>query len=144
MFMLGSLFKDLLPLGFMGTTGSEVPLVAITTDTTTVGAILDFQGIVRALFNVFTFTVTDGDYEFKLFHGDDSGLSDEAEVLASDILGTIPNYVADTDDNKVETFEYRCRKRYGRIKIVSTNTTVGVNAIGGSVLKQTLQQPAQT
>jgi hypothetical protein len=144
MFQLGSLFKDLLPLGFMGTAGSEIPFVAISSDTTTVGAIIDLQNVDRALFNIFTFTVTDGDYEFQLFHGDESDMADEAEVDATDVLGTIPNYTADTDDNKVETFEYIVRKRYARIKIVSTNTSTGVNAIGGSVLKRSLKQPIQT
>lgn len=145
MFLVGSLFNDLLPIGVMGTAGSEVPLVTIASDTTTVGAILDFQGFGRALFNLMTKTLTDGDYEFQLFHGDESDLSDEAEVLDSDLNGDLPNWDADTDDNKVVTVEYKCRKRYGRIKIVSTNfSATGVDAIGGVCLKgQPTEMPQQ-
>ena len=144
MFPLGSLFKDLLPLGIMGTAGSEVPLVAITSDTTTVGAILDMLGVDRALFVLLNKTLTDGDYEFQLFHGDASDMADEAQVDATDLNGTLPDWDEDTDDDQVQTVELNCRKRYARMKIVSTSTTSGVDAIGGVVLKQTLQQPAQT
>jgi hypothetical protein len=146
MFNVGSLYKDLLPLGVMGTAGSEVPLVAIASDTTTVGAILDLHGFARALFVLLDKTLTDGDYQFQLFHGDASDMSDEAQVAASDLNGTLPNWDADTDDDQVVTVEYICRKRYARIKIVSTNFgSTGVDAIGGVVLKgQPGKMPQQT
>lgn len=142
MFLVGSLYKDLLPKGVMA---ANAPVVAISTNTTTVGAIIDTQGFARVLFNMLTKIVTDGDYEVQLFHSADSGMSGEVEVLASDINGTIPNWVADTDDNKYVSFEYICRLRYLRIKIVSTNVTTGVDAIGGiASLGQASKQPQQT
>ena len=98
MFMIGSLYKDLFPIGLMGTAGSEVVAVAIGSDTTTVGAIIDGQGSDRALLALFDKTLTDGDYEFQLFHGDVANMSDEAQVASTDILGTLPNWVDDTDD----------------------------------------------
>ena len=145
MFLLGSLFKDLFPIGLMGTAGSEVPLVAIGSDTTTVGAIIDGHNSDRVCLALMDKTLTDGDYEFQLFHGDVANMSDEAEVLSSDILGTLPDWDADTDDDKLVTVELILRKRYFRIKIVSTNfSSSGVDAIGGIALLRRLKQPAQT
>lgn len=128
MFLIGSLFRDSIVKGVMA---SNAPVVAITTDTTTVGATIDTQGYNRVLFTMITKTVTDGDYNVDLYHGDASDMSDEAAVASTDVIGTIPNWTADTDDDKYVNFELVCRKRYCRIKIVSTNTSSGVDAIGG-------------
>lgn len=145
MFGVGSLYKDMLPIGIMGTAGSEVAVVAVTTDTTTVGAIIDLQGFARALFVLLNKALTDGDYEFQLFHGDVANMSDEAQVATTDLNGTLPDWDADTDDDQVETVEYIARKRYVRIKIVSTSTSSGVDAIGGVCLKgQPGKSPQQT
>lgn len=142
MFQIASLYNDLLPKGIMA---SNAPVVAITTDTTTVGATIDLQGYARAVFVIITKTVTDGDYDVDLYHGNESDMSDEAAVSASDLNGTIPNWTADTDDNKYVSFEYVARKRYVRIKVVSTNTSSGVDAIGGVVLLgQPDHAPVQT
>lgn len=145
MIPIGSFYRDMAPLGLMGTTGSEVPLVAIGSDTTTVGAIIDGHGSDRVLLALMDKTLTDGDYEFQLFHGDASDLADEAEVSASDILGSLPDWDADTDDDQLVTMELILRKRYFRIKIVSTNFSAsGVDAIGGVALLHKLKMPAQT
>jgi len=122
MILVGSFYKDMKPLPALD---SSKIISNITTDTTTVGDTLDCQNAGRVLFNIFTGIVTDGDYEFKLFHGDASNMSDEAEVSATDILGTLPNWVADTDDNKLVSVELILRKRYCRLKVVSTNTSSG-------------------
>ena len=129
MFLVGSLFRDSKVLGVMA---SNAPVVAIGSDTTTVGATIDTHGYARVLFTMITKTLTDGDYEVKLFHSDDSGMSGEVEASSTDVIGTIPNWVADTDDNKYVNFELVCRLRYCRIKIVSTNfSSSGIDAIGG-------------
>lgn len=142
MFLMGSLYKDMLPKGVMA---ANAPVVAITTDTTTVGATIDTHGFARTLLAFITKTVTDGDYEVQLFHSDDSGMSGEVEVSATDLNGTLPNWVADTDDNKYVSVEYIGRLRYIRVKIVSTNTTTGVDAIGGlAFLAQPGKSPQQT
>ncbi len=144
MFPISGLFNDLAPLGLMGTAGSEVPLVAITTNTTTVGAIIDGHGSERVLLAFLDKTLTDGDYEFQLFHGDAANMSDEAQVADADINGDLPDWDLDTDDNQLETVELILRKRYFRIKIVSTGNTTGVDAIGGIALLKKLKMPNQT
>jgi len=137
MYTIGSLEKDLQEIGALG---NNAIITNITTNTTTAVATIDRQGARRVPFTAFTGTVTDGDYEFKLFHGDDSGMSDEAEVSSDDYLGAIPNWTADTDDDKIETFEYCGSKRYLRLKIVSANITSGAYA-GAVVHKGILDHP---
>lgn len=144
MFLLGGLFNDLSPIGIMGTAGSEVAVVAVTTDTTTVGAIIDGHGSDRALLTLINKTLTDGDYQWQIFHGDVANMSDEAQVADADINGDIPDWDADTDDDQVVTLELILRKRYFRVKIVSTNTSSGVDAIGGVALLRKLKSPTQT
>ena len=105
----------------------EIALKAqtISTDTTTVGETIDtamFEGI---LLQMMTGTITDGDYEFQLFEGDESDMSDESEVAAGDIIGTLPDWTADTDDDKIAQAGYTGAKRYIRLKVVSTNTSSG-------------------
>lgn len=98
---------------------------AITTDTTTVGATIDTQGFEGVEFTATVGTVTDGDYEFQLFEGDESNMSDEAEVTAAgSLLGAAPNWT-DSANDELQSFGYRNDKRYLRLKVVSTNTTTG-------------------
>jgi hypothetical protein len=104
---------------------------AIGSDTTTVGNIIDTAGYESLEFLLWTKTVTDGDYAWKIEHGDDSGLSDAADVASTDLLGVLTGFTADTDDNKVNRVGYIGKKRYVRMSVVSTNTTTGVDAIGG-------------
>lgn len=100
---------------------------AITTNTTTVGNTIDRQGFGSVTFLPLQGTVTDGDYEYELYHGDAANMSDEAEVTtgSASVLGTIPNYTADSDDNKTTKFGYRGVKRYLRLKVKSTNVSSG-------------------
>lgn len=140
-FEVGSFFHDMLPAGAMQ---SDKIVEEITTDTTTVGAIIDTQGYNRILFNFFTGVLQDGDYDVQLFHGDDSAMADEAEVDASDINGTLPNWTEDTDDDKVESVELVCRKRYFRVKVVSTGTTNGAYVGALASLGNPDHAPVQT
>ena len=100
---------------------------AISSNITTVGNTIDLQGYESITFFPVQGTVTDGDYAYKLFVGDASNMSDEVEVTtaAGGLLGTLPSYTADTDDNKIGAFGYHGNKRYIRIKTVSTNVTTG-------------------
>ncbi len=109
-------------------------LQTISTNTTTVGETIDRQGFESLTFSVITGTVTDGDYEFKLFEGDESDMSDEAEVDSGDIINTIPDFTADTDDDAVHQFGYVGSKRYTRVKVVSTSTSSGA-VLGTAVIK---------
>ena len=121
---------------------SEIALKAqvIASDTTTVGETIDMKGADGALFQPFTGTLTDGDYELQLFVGNASNMSDEVEVAhnSADILGTMPDWEADTDDDKVSEFCYIAASalpgyRYARLKVVSTNFS-SVGAVVGALV----------
>ena len=96
----------------------------ITTNTTTVGAIIDTQGFESLEYLITSGTITDGVYALKLEQGDDSGLSDAADVPAAEILGVLTGFVL-TDDDTVKRVGSIGKKRYQRLSIVSTGTTTG-------------------
>lgn len=98
---------------------------AIASSTTTVGNILDTQGYEALDLSLVTGTITDGDYALTIEHGDDSGLSDAATVPAASIIGTLPAFTEDTDDDSVLHCGYIGKKRYVRVSVVSTNVTSG-------------------
>jgi len=139
MYSVGSLYHDLYPEGGLA---SNVPISNIASDTTTVGATIDALGFAELLLVLFSGTLTDGDYDYDFYHGDESDMSDEAAVASSDIIGgSLPDWEDHTaDDNKVVTVAVRCRKRYFRIKIVSTNTSSG-GYLGAIVLKGRADNP---
>jgi hypothetical protein len=112
---------------------------AIASSTTTVGETIDLSGFEGgAEFTALTKILTDGDYEFKLFEGDLLNMSDEAEVTVASghKLGSV-NFADDTDDDAVGRFGYIGKKRYVRVKVVSTNVTTGVDNISCTALKYT-------
>jgi len=106
--------------------------VAVATDTTTVGLTIDTQGFESCLFNMMTGVLTDGDYDFDIYHGDASDMSDEAAT--TDIVGTMPDFSDDTDDANVNSVAYVGDKRYLRLKVVSTNTTTGALLCANAIL----------
>lgn len=97
---------------------------AITTDTTTVGDIIDTQGFESLEYIVQAGTITDGAYALLIEEGDDSGLSDAAAVPAEETLGSLTGFVA-ADDDAVQRVGSVGKKRYQRLSIVSTSTTTG-------------------
>ena len=96
----------------------------IVTDTTTVGAIIDTAGFESLEFLIQSGTLTDGAYALKLEQGDDSGLSDAADVPAADILGALTGFAL-TDDDTAKRVGSIGKMRYQRLSIVSTATTTG-------------------
>lgn len=96
----------------------------ITTNTTTVGAIIDTLGFESLEYFITSGTITDGAYALKLEEGDDSGLSDAADVPAANVLGALTGFVA-ADDDTVKRVGSVGKKRYQRLSIVSTGTTTG-------------------
>jgi len=99
---------------------------AISTNTTTVGNIIDTNGYESLEFLIQSGNITDGAYALLLEEGDDSGLSDAAAVAADEILGALTGFVA-ADDNAVKRVGSIGKKRYQRLSIVSTGVTTGVN-----------------
>lgn len=102
---------------------------AITTDTTTVGEIIDTLGYESLEYIIASGTITDGAYALLLEEGDDSGLSDAAAVPTAELLGDLVGFVA-ADDDTVKRVGSIGKKRYQRLSIVSTGTTTGADSIG--------------
>ena len=108
-------------------------LAAITTDTTTVGNIIDTVGFESIEFVALLGVITDGAYAFKIEDGDDSGLSDAADVDSSLLLGALTGFIA-TDDQSTKRVGCIAKKRYVRLSIVSTGTTAGVAMAGATAV----------
>jgi hypothetical protein len=103
---------------------------AISSDTTTTGAIIDTKDYDGGLyFAMFAYAYTDGTYTMKIEHGDDSGLSDAADVdSAMLVYGTLPALTAALAEGGVLAKEgVHSTKRYVRVSIVSTSTTTGAS-----------------
>lgn len=105
----------------------------ISTNTTTVGNIIDTQGFESCVFIVHTKTITDGTYTVKLEDGDDSGLSDASDVDSTLIINSLP-VLTSVDDNIVVRFGCVSKKRYIRLSIVSTGVVTGALMIGATCL----------
>ena len=125
----------------------------IASDTTTVGETIDTQDATLGPAHAIEFliqmgTVTDGDYAWQMFHSDDSGMSGEVQVTTSalGLLGTMPAYTADTDDDKVARVGYIGKLRYLRLKVVSTNFSSAGAVMGATAVRAkhaTVPTPAQ-
>ena len=98
----------------------------ISTDTTTVGEILDRQGYESLTYFPISGILTDGTYNWLVEDGDAANLSDAAAVSDDFLLGTeAAMAMALTDDDKVAKIGYIGVKRFNRISCVSTVTTTG-------------------
>jgi hypothetical protein len=98
-------------------------IAAISTNTNTDGAIIDTAHYESLEFYILSGTVTDGTYVAQLFHGNDSGLSDAAQVSSEEQLGTATFIL--TDDDATKRIGYVGKKRYVRLRLVSTGVTTG-------------------
>lgn len=108
----------------------------INSDVTTEGDIIDTVGFDAFSFVLLSGTLTAGTFTPIIEDGDDSGLSDKADV--SDTFLT--NTEADTaftasEDNTSKTIGYVGNKRFIRLKILSTSSadgTIGAVALLGN------------
>ncbi|WP_222337561.1 hypothetical protein [Rhizobium leguminosarum] len=106
---------------------------AISTSTTTAGAIIDTQGYnsLTAVLNVGA--RTDGTYTLSVEHGDAANLSDTSTPDATDLVGTTAgSAVAAAQSQK--KLGYVGNKRYVRFNIVSTGVTSGATAGAVAIL----------
>ncbi len=102
------------------------PAVKTTDNTAYVSAILDTLGYESAEFIVITGTLTDADATFALLfeEGDNSSLTDHAEVAANDLLGTESGAsFTFADDNKTLKIGYKGKRRYLRVTITPSANT---------------------
>ena len=100
---------------------------AILTDGTSTGATIDTKGYGSLEFSVQAGALTDGTFTCSLWESDDSGMSGETEVAATDLLGSAPSFAGATaaDDNATKRVGYRGNKRYVRMKCVRAGTSTG-------------------
>jgi len=90
------------------------------------GNTIDVKGFESIDLQLLAHTVTTADASnyltVALYEGDESDMSDESVVAATNILGTLPVIDGDTADNSLQHFGYIGNKRYIRMKIVETGT----------------------
>lgn len=102
--------------------------VTIGSNTTTVGEIFDSANFDMGIyFAMIIGDFTDGVYTLKLEHGDDSGLSDAADVPSNMLVyGTLPVLsAAIVAGAGIPREGIHSTKRYVRASIVSTGVTTG-------------------
>lgn len=114
----------------------------IGSDTTTTGGIIDTAHYdMGVTFAVLVTAYTDGTFTLKIEDGDNSGLSDAADVSTSQLVyGALPAISAGASEGDIMAKEgVHSTKRYIRASIVSTSVTTGatvqvVAIIGAEVL----------
>ena len=127
-----------------------VDIQASTTDTTTVGNIINVgESEVGVNFTFFSGVYTDGTYDILIEHGDDSGLSDAAAVPDEQLLGqdptssTAPEAQAQIGAaDEIKKIGYVGAKKFARASIVSTSTSSGAT-LGSIVEKKPEIMPAE-
>ncbi len=97
----------------------------ITSDTTTLGAIIDTAAFEGLEFLLQSGTITDGTYAISLQDGEESNLSDAAAVDSELVLGSEDAAFVAADDDTVKRIGYIGKKRFVRLSIVSASTTTG-------------------
>jgi len=99
---------------------------AITSNTTTVGIIIDSAGFESLEFLIQAGTVTDGDYALLLEEGDDAALSDAATLSVDLTLGALTGFVpgGSLGDTAIRVGSIG-KDRYHRLSLVSTNVSTG-------------------
>ncbi len=96
----------------------------ITTNTTTVGAVIDTLGFESLEFSIQSGTITDGAYAFLLEEADVVGFTGSTVVPTDNILGVLTGFVA-ADDDAVFRVGSIGKKQFQRLSIVSTGTSTG-------------------
>lgn len=113
------------------------PAAATTDNTAYVSSIIDMQGYDSAVFVMQTGTLSDADATFATLieDGNDSGLSDHAEVAANFLNGTeaLAGFTF-ASDNKVLKIGYVGGNRYVRLTVTPANNTGNVFLAGIAVL----------
>ena len=120
----------------------------IGSNTTTTGAIIDTADFDMGLYFAMDVSAwTDGTFTLKIEDGDDSGLSDAADVATAQLVyGTLPALGASLAEGAVMPKEgVHSTKRYVRVSIVSTAVTTGATVAVYAVLgAEMLKQPQTT
>lgn len=121
---------------------TTLPIVAfnfqnISTNTTTLGVILDTQGFEAIEFVLYSSTITaDGTFTPKLEQGDDPSLSDATDVPADFILGALTDAQFTTGQNNLaKAIGCVSKQRYMRLNFVSADITADSGNFGAIAIK---------
>jgi hypothetical protein len=114
---------------------------AITSSTTTVGAIIDTQGYEGLEFIIQSGARTDGTYTPLLEESDAADLSGSNQVADEDLVG-LEASAAISAANTVKRLGYVGGKRYVRLSIVSTGVTSGATIGATAILGRPAVSPA--
>ena len=96
----------------------------ITTNTTTVGAVIDTIGFESCEFSIQSGTITDGTYVLLLEEADVVGFTGSSVVPAAETLGVLTGFAAADDDVTLRVGSIG-KKQFQRLSIVSAGTTTG-------------------
>ncbi len=108
---------------------------------TQVGAIIDMDGAEGLEFIIQSGVMTTGSFVPKIEDGDDSGLSDAADVATDLLIGTIAAATfATADDGVVKKIGVVNHKRYVRLTLTDDGTADGL--IGALAVKSPKNQKA--
>ena len=118
---------------------SALDIQTISSDTTTVGNAIDTIGYESLEFVVLPGTITDGTYTVQAFEDDDVDFENETEVSSEEQLGTIS--FDNTNSDTAKRFGVVGKKRYFRIKIVSTGTSSGGTFSAVAISSDAWHQP---
>jgi hypothetical protein len=139
---------------------SALNIVAISTDTTTNGNIIDTKGFESTEFVIHAGTITDGSYAPAIYESDDSAFATSNQIVDPLLVGTtnvvepLPAYgsatdpvgdatFAATDSNKVARIGVLNKKRYVRLSLASTGVTTGGTLSAIAVLSYPLHAPTE-
>lgn len=104
---------------------------AISTDTTTSGAVIDTQGFGSGAVLVRVAAFTDGSYIINMQEGDAPNLSDAADIPAARISNTAQALTAVDETDKIG---FIANKRYVRVQVDSSSTSSGATLLGNCIL----------
>lgn len=105
----------------------------ITTNTTTVGNVIDTVGFESLEYLIQSGVITDGAYALVLEEDDVIGFGSATAVPSDEILGVLTGFVA-ADDNAAKRVGSIGKKRFQRLSIVSTGTATGATKMSSTAV----------
>lgn len=117
-------------------------LQAITTNTVTIGEIVDTATLESVEIVMIGGIRTDGEYELILKEGNDPGLSDSQLVTDEFIIGKLSDMVI-VASNHISSIGYIGHKRFILAEIRSINTTTGIGGLTLAVIANSPHHPPE-
>lgn len=105
----------------------------ITTDTTTVGNVIDTVGFESLEYLIQSGTITDGTYTLLLEEADVVGFTGSTVVPTDETLGVLTGFVAADDDAALRVGSIG-KKQFQRLSIVSASTSTGATNMSSTAV----------